>query len=184
MSFHLLKGKIPKNEYGNVELFQPWMLPVGSVHLQDCKLFLLILTKRKKSNLVKKCHVPNGWVALDIFKSRQDNIVSISYYMVVLLILLITPISYTEIYSLAFAIVFFFSNTKSYIAYIVITMQWKVSIKLQRSLTSTVCLPWLGGTRNMDSVYLCMYHTSAVMGTLFPTPVPAHPLPAGTRVPV
>ena len=26
-------GKIPRNEYGNVELFKPWMLPKGTVHL-------------------------------------------------------------------------------------------------------------------------------------------------------
>ncbi|XP_038073075.1 DNA repair protein complementing XP-C cells homolog [Patiria miniata] len=27
-------GKVPRNEYGNVELFQPSMLPMGTVHLQ------------------------------------------------------------------------------------------------------------------------------------------------------
>ena len=27
-------GKVPRNEYGNVELFKPWMLPEGTVHLQ------------------------------------------------------------------------------------------------------------------------------------------------------
>ncbi|KAI1309342.1 DNA repair protein complementing XP-C cells -like protein [Halotydeus destructor] len=27
-------GKVPRNEYGNVELFKPCMLPVGAVHLQ------------------------------------------------------------------------------------------------------------------------------------------------------
>ena len=26
-------GKVPRNEYGNVELFQPSMLPMGTVHL-------------------------------------------------------------------------------------------------------------------------------------------------------
>ncbi len=26
-------GKVPRNEYGNVELFKPWMLPKGAVHL-------------------------------------------------------------------------------------------------------------------------------------------------------
>ncbi|TRY61631.1 hypothetical protein TCAL_04405 [Tigriopus californicus] len=26
-------GKVPRNEYGNVELFQPWMLPKGTVHI-------------------------------------------------------------------------------------------------------------------------------------------------------
>jgi xeroderma pigmentosum group C-complementing protein len=26
-------GKIPRNEYGNVELFKPWMLPKGTVHI-------------------------------------------------------------------------------------------------------------------------------------------------------
>ncbi|ESO84377.1 hypothetical protein LOTGIDRAFT_132355, partial [Lottia gigantea] len=29
-----VNGKIPRNEYGNVELFKPWMLPGGTVHLQ------------------------------------------------------------------------------------------------------------------------------------------------------
>jgi len=26
-------GKVPRNEYGNVELFKPWMLPAGTVHI-------------------------------------------------------------------------------------------------------------------------------------------------------
>ena len=26
-------GKVPRNEYGNVELFRPWMLPKGTVHI-------------------------------------------------------------------------------------------------------------------------------------------------------
>jgi len=26
-------GKVPRNEYGNVELFKPWMLPPGTVHI-------------------------------------------------------------------------------------------------------------------------------------------------------
>jgi len=26
-------GKVPRNEYGNVELFKPWMLPKGTVHI-------------------------------------------------------------------------------------------------------------------------------------------------------
>ena len=26
-------GKVPRNEYGNVELFEPWMLPPGTVHI-------------------------------------------------------------------------------------------------------------------------------------------------------
>lgn len=29
-------GKVPRNEYGNVELFKPTMLPAGTVHLK-CK---------------------------------------------------------------------------------------------------------------------------------------------------
>jgi len=28
------QGKIPVNEYGNVEIFQPWMLPKGTVHIR------------------------------------------------------------------------------------------------------------------------------------------------------
>lgn len=27
-------GRIPRNEFGNVELFQPCMLPIGCVHLK------------------------------------------------------------------------------------------------------------------------------------------------------
>ena len=30
----MLQGKVPRNEYGNVELFKPSMLPGGTVHLQ------------------------------------------------------------------------------------------------------------------------------------------------------
>ena len=26
-------GKVPRNEYGNVELFHPWMIPVGCIHI-------------------------------------------------------------------------------------------------------------------------------------------------------
>ena len=26
-------GKVPRNAYGNVELFKPWMLPKGTVHI-------------------------------------------------------------------------------------------------------------------------------------------------------
>lgn len=32
-------GKVPRNEYGNVELFKPCMLPRGTVHLQ-CMYFI------------------------------------------------------------------------------------------------------------------------------------------------
>ena len=28
-----VEGKVPRNEYGNVELFKPWMLPKGTVHI-------------------------------------------------------------------------------------------------------------------------------------------------------
>lgn len=30
----VFNGKIPRNEYGNLELFKPWMLPPGGVHLR------------------------------------------------------------------------------------------------------------------------------------------------------
>ncbi|XP_055958327.1 DNA repair protein complementing XP-C cells homolog isoform X2 [Patella vulgata] len=30
----VVDGKIPRNEYGNVELFKPWMLPAGTVHIK------------------------------------------------------------------------------------------------------------------------------------------------------
>lgn len=29
-----VNGKVPRNEYGNVELYKPCMLPKGTVHLQ------------------------------------------------------------------------------------------------------------------------------------------------------
>ncbi|ESO08232.1 hypothetical protein HELRODRAFT_75665 [Helobdella robusta] len=29
-----IDGKVPKNEFGNVELFQPWMLPGGTVYIE------------------------------------------------------------------------------------------------------------------------------------------------------
>ncbi len=35
----IFQGKVPRNEYGNVELFKPWMLPAGSAHMQ-CKLHI------------------------------------------------------------------------------------------------------------------------------------------------
>jgi len=28
------QGKVPVNEYGNVEVFQPWMLPEGTVQIR------------------------------------------------------------------------------------------------------------------------------------------------------
>lgn len=28
------QGKVPRNEYGNVELFKPWMLPLGTVQVR------------------------------------------------------------------------------------------------------------------------------------------------------
>ena len=28
------QGEVPVNEYGNVEVFQPWMLPKGTVHIR------------------------------------------------------------------------------------------------------------------------------------------------------
>ena len=28
-----VNGKVPRNEYGNVELFKPWMLPKGCAHI-------------------------------------------------------------------------------------------------------------------------------------------------------
>jgi len=29
----LLQGKVPVNEFGTVNVFKPWMLPAGTVHL-------------------------------------------------------------------------------------------------------------------------------------------------------
>ena len=44
-------GKVPRNEYGNVELFQPWMLPKGTVHIpiqgKECVGFEENLISRK-----------------------------------------------------------------------------------------------------------------------------------------
>ena len=31
---HAPQGKVPRNEYGNVELFQPSMLPPGAAHVK------------------------------------------------------------------------------------------------------------------------------------------------------
>ena len=46
-------GKVPRNEYGNVELFKPWMLPKGTVHLPLQGTYVWIIEKifirRKKS---------------------------------------------------------------------------------------------------------------------------------------
>ena len=36
----VFQGKVPRNEYGNVELFQPCMLPPGTKHIQS-KFFLI-----------------------------------------------------------------------------------------------------------------------------------------------
>ena len=44
-------GKVPRNEYGNVELFKPWMLPKGTVHLPLQGTYVWIIKKtfiRKK----------------------------------------------------------------------------------------------------------------------------------------
>lgn len=38
-------GVVPRNEYGNVELFKACMLPKGTVHLQ-CKFFKKFKTNR------------------------------------------------------------------------------------------------------------------------------------------
>lgn len=61
-----VNGKVPRNEYGNVELYKPCMLPKGTVHLQRkfqycvcsslyCSLDSVILNSRehilKKSRL-------------------------------------------------------------------------------------------------------------------------------------
>ena len=32
-----LQGKVPRNEYGNVELFKPSMLPAGACHIQGTR---------------------------------------------------------------------------------------------------------------------------------------------------
>lgn len=32
-------GKVPRNEYGNVEMYKPSMLPAGTVHLQSMEYF-------------------------------------------------------------------------------------------------------------------------------------------------
>jgi len=36
-------GKVPRNAYGNVELFKPSMLPKGCVHLQGILLLFFFL---------------------------------------------------------------------------------------------------------------------------------------------
>lgn len=50
-------GKVPRNAYGNVELFKPTMLPKGCVHLQG----IFIGLQRKlllKRNAVFPCRAP------------------------------------------------------------------------------------------------------------------------------
>jgi len=43
-------GKVPRNEYGNVELFKPCMLPEGTVHLKSNNTF--IYTKDTEINIL------------------------------------------------------------------------------------------------------------------------------------
>ncbi len=38
-------GKVPRNEYGNVELFQPWMLPKGTVHVPIAGKHFIVVNK-------------------------------------------------------------------------------------------------------------------------------------------
>ena len=40
MNLFGFQGKVPRNEYGNVELFQPCMLPPGTRHIQSEFLIL------------------------------------------------------------------------------------------------------------------------------------------------
>ena len=37
------QGKVPRNEYGNVELFQPCMLPPGTKHIQSKFIFVTVV---------------------------------------------------------------------------------------------------------------------------------------------
>jgi hypothetical protein len=56
----LYQGKVPKNEYGNVELFKPSMLPGGTVHIHGTELFLSFVcvcacrNKKKQTNKKNK----------------------------------------------------------------------------------------------------------------------------------
>ena len=44
-----IDGKVPRNEYGNVELFKPWMLPkVGLIFL--CGVYILFSSPRAAFN--------------------------------------------------------------------------------------------------------------------------------------
>lgn len=36
-------GKVPRNEYGNVEMYKPCMLPPGTVHLQSMALHCILI---------------------------------------------------------------------------------------------------------------------------------------------
>ena len=47
-------GKVPRNEYGNVELFKPCMLPRGTVHL-NCAYLLILIILNNFSNYTYLC---------------------------------------------------------------------------------------------------------------------------------
>ena len=52
-------GKVPRNEYGNVELFKPCMLPKGTVHLpskySEAYLIALILNLLPLGSTMRYC---------------------------------------------------------------------------------------------------------------------------------
>ena len=47
-----MQGKVPRNEYGNVEMFKPSMLPIGGAHVQSelCRDACLPLCKGSECN--------------------------------------------------------------------------------------------------------------------------------------
>ena len=49
-------GKVPRNEYGNVELFKPWMLPKGTIHLPIAGIYS-VYGHQIEFQLIE-CHVP------------------------------------------------------------------------------------------------------------------------------
>ena len=67
-------GMVPRNEYGNVELFKPWMLPPGTVHVQEtipkylircrAKIAFLIHVSIKKQEDRDRCCPSNDWLGL------------------------------------------------------------------------------------------------------------------------
>ena len=51
--FFCFQGKVPRNEYGNVELFKPSMLPAGACHIQGTIMLNILMKISSKA----RCHI-------------------------------------------------------------------------------------------------------------------------------